>query len=514
VLTGAGWTAEGDLELEGERAGSDAGELVFVARDLLIEHAFPLPDGERFAVRVPATRVPSLAGELPLRQALWEVVARPAGTATDAHGVPAMVAEQLYGQLPIRTEVDHKPFAFGMRRDGAAVVVVRSDLGADERGPYRQRELRDTVYRARRSQPLRDAVVYASYDGRQCSDSPRAIHAELVRRGAPLEHLWVIADGMARAPAGAAVLREGSREHYEALANARYVVANDHFPEWFRRRDDQICVQTWHGTPLKRLGFDVSAMHKTKLRFESHWAEQERNWQYVLSPNRYTTPILRKAYRLDGEMLETGYPRNDVLVRPDRDAAGLELRARLGIPPGVRTVLYAPTFRDNVMDRRNRHRLDLNLDIDRLRDALGRDTVILFRKHHDVLDPVPATADGFVRDVSAYPDGTELLLAADVLITDYSSAMFDYANTGRPMLFFTYDLELYRDEVRGFYFDFEQRAPGPLLRTSDQLAEALADLDAVRDAHAQRYAEFAAEFCELDDGAASGRVVDHIFAQE
>jgi len=92
--------------------------------------------------------------------------------------------------------------------------------------------------------------------------------------------------------------------------------------------------------------------------------------------------------------------------------------------------------------------------------------------------------------------------------------MFDYANTGRPMLFFTYDLELFRDEVRGFYFDFEQRAPGPLLRTSDQLAEALADLDAVRDAHAHRYAEFAAEFCELDDGAASGRVVDHIFAQE
>jgi CDP-glycerol glycerophosphotransferase len=82
------------------------------------------------------------------------------------------------------------------------------------------------------------------------------------------------------------------------------------------------------------------------------------------------------------------------------------------------------------------------------------------------------------------------------------------------MLFFTYDLELFRDEVRGFYLDFEQRAPGPLLRTSDQLAEALQSLDAVRDAHAQRYADFAAEFCELDDGGAAGRVVDHIFAQE
>ena len=124
-------------------------------------------------------------------------------------------------------------------------------------------------------------------------------------------------------------------------------------------------------------------------------------------------------------------------------------------------MLYAPTFRDHVTDRRGRYRLDLHLDLERCATAVGEDTVILFRKHHYVIDPVPATADGFVRDVSSYPDGTELLLAADVLITDYSSMMFDFANTGRPMLFFTYDLETYRDEVRGFYFDFLERAPGP-----------------------------------------------------
>src|SRR5690349_18436452 len=146
-----------------------------------------------------------------------------------------------------------------------------------------------------------------------------------------------------------------------------------------------------------------------------------------------------------------------------------------------------PTYRDFARDRRGRYRLEPALDIERLRAAVGEDTVILFRKHHYVLDPVPETADGFVRDVSTYPDGTELLLAADVLITDYSSLMFDYANTGRPMLFFTYDLDLYRDEVRGFYFDFLERAPGPLLRTSDQVAEALADIDAVRAQYAARY---------------------------
>ena len=104
------------------------------------------------------------------------------------------------------------------------------------------------------------------------------------------------------------------------------------------------------------------------------------------------------------------------------------------------------------------------------------------------------------------------MLAADVLVTDYSSMMFDFANTGRPMLFFTYDLDAYRDEIRGFYFDFENDAPGPLLRTTEELVDALGDIDAVMAAHASRYQAFASTFCALDDGHAAARVVDALFA--
>jgi CDP-glycerol glycerophosphotransferase len=516
VLTAAEWQPGGELELEGVlHAAAGSQELVLHARELMIEHVFALHgggDGDTFRARLSAARIPSLAGELPLPQGFWELFARPAGTLTEADEVPVHLSEALHAQLPIQTELAHKQYALGTNREEIAQLVVRQNLDADERGPYNQRRLRTVVYRAARAEPLRDAVVYTSFGGRQCSDSPRAIHDELVGRGAALEHLWVVEDGQAQVPAGAVELREGSREHHEALARARFVVVNDHFPDWFRRREEQVCVQTWHGTPLKRLGFDVSAMHNTKRRFESHWDERVHNWQYVVSPNHFSTPILQHAYRVEGEMLETGYPRIDVLARPGRDAAGLELRRRLGIPDGLRTVLYAPTFRDQVVDRRGRYRLDLHLDLERLRAAVGQDTVILFRKHHYVVDPVPATADGFVRDVSMYPDATELLLAADVLVTDYSSLMFDYANTGRPMLFFTYDLDSYRDEVRGFYFDFLARAPGPLLATTDEVAAALVDLDAVRRQYAERYAAFVAEFCELDDGHAAARVVDRVFA--
>jgi CDP-glycerol glycerophosphotransferase len=174
-------------------------------------------------------------------------------------------------------------------------------------------------------------------------------------------------------------------------------------------------------------------------------------------------------------------------------------------------VMYAPTYRDHVVDRRGRYRLDLHLDLERLKQAVGDDTVILFRKHHYVADQVPTDADGFVRDVSKYPDGTELMLAADVLVTDYSSMMFDFANTGRPMLFFTYDLEAYGDEIRGFYVDYVATVPGPLLDTTDQVADALRDIDAVQADYAERYAAFSERFCELDDGRASERVVDRIF---
>ncbi len=387
---------------------------------------------------------------------------------------PVMLAAALYEDLPVETVVDHKPFRLGMAPDGDAILFVQRDLDPDERGARQQRRLRLTTYAPGREEPLRDAVVYTAFGGRQYSDNPRALHEEMVRRELPLEHLWVVSDGMCRVPDTATVVRANSREHYEAMARSRFVVANDHFPDWFERRPDQVGLQTWHGTPLKQLGFDVSNLRNAVRRFERHWDRHVINWQYVLSPNRFTTPILARAYAIEGEMLETGYPRNDVLARADRDARGAEIRARLGLPADRRVVLYAPTFRDDVRDSRGRFRLEQALDIDRLRAAVGDDTVVLYRKHHYCVDPAPATADGFVRDVSAYPDATELMLAADVLVTDYSSMMFDFANTGRPMLFYTYDLDAYRDEIRGFYFDFAERAPGPLLRTTDELAAALA----------------------------------------
>ena len=514
VVGFAQWSPDGTLELRGNGADGEEAqglELVLASAGRGEQHAFiaRLESGGRFSVTLRPARVRTMAGELPLPEGRWELRAR---THANPKGALMAVAPELEARLGLSTVVDHKPFSLEQAQDGRAVLVVRRDLDEEERGAYHQRRLRRTVYGPAASAPLRDTVVYSSFLGRQYSDSPRAIHEELVRRGAPVEHLWVVRDGRCNVPATATALREGSREYHEALGRARFVVSNDHFPDWFARRPEQVCLQTWHGTPLKRLGFDVSDLRRTVRRFERRWEQQVGNWQYVLSPNRFTTPILRRAYAVEGEMLETGYPRNDVLARPDRDVAAGRLRSRLGIPGDARVVLYAPTYRDQVVDSRGRFRLDLHLDVERLRESVGDDTVVLFRKHHYIHDAVPATSDGFVRDVSTFPDATELMLVADVLLTDYSSMMFDFANTGRPMLFFTYDLEAYQERIRGFYFDFEATAPGPLVRTTDEVAAALLDLDAVRAEYAQRYGAFASRFCEFDDGGAAARVVDRVFA--
>jgi CDP-glycerol glycerophosphotransferase len=155
----------------------------------------------------------------------------------------------------------------------------------------------------------------------------------------------------------------------------------------------------------------------------------------------------------------------------------------------------------------------MKLDLERMHRRFKDDSVLLIRGHQLVANSVDTSMfGGFARNVSHYPDISDLYLVADVLVTDYSSVMFDFVNTGRPMVFFTHDLEAYRDDLRGFYVDFEAEAPGPLLGHTTEVADAVADLDAVAAAHADRYDAFRRKFASLEDGRASGRFVDQFLA--
>ncbi|MGH3265590.1 MAG: CDP-glycerol glycerophosphotransferase family protein, partial [Trebonia sp.] len=353
-------------------------------------------------------------------------------------------------------------------------------------------------------------MLFVSWKGKQCADNPLAIAAELRRRGDGREQIWAVTDYSRPAPPGARTVLTGTRDYFEAVARCRYLISNDDMPAHYRKPKGQFYLQTWHGTTLKRIGFDVEDPRfisgATYLR---RLAADVARWDLLLSPNPFSTAALTQAFRYAGEVRETGYPRNDVLSSADRDEIAARVRNRLGLPAGKRVVLYAPTWRDDRNVHSGRYRFDLALDVAAAREALGEDHVLLLRGHHIMANDVTAgDSGGFCIDVTGYPEIADLYLLADVLITDYSSAMFDFAATGKPILLFTYDLEHYRDELRGFYFDFEEQAPGPLLRTSQDVITALRDIDPITERYRSRYADFVARYCPLDDGKASARAIE------
>jgi CDP-glycerol glycerophosphotransferase len=260
-------------------------------------------------------------------------------------------------------------------------------------------------------------------------------------------------------------------------------------------------VQTWHGTPLKRIHADVLWGPEGLLE---HLSLDVDRWDVLLSPNGYSTTTFRQAFRWPGEILEIGYPRNDVLLSPRAAEIRSRVRRELGIEDGRTAVLYTPTWRDDAFWSDTLQE-PLELDVDRFLAELGDDHVLLLRLHYKLTGRLRHRDHPAVRDVSAVADVSDLYLAADAMVTDYSSTMFDFAVTGKPLLFYTYDLEKYRDELRGFYFDLSVDPPGPLVTTTEELLNQLRGIDAVTSEHAAAYARFRQRFCHLDDGRATER---------
>ncbi|HEX8509045.1 MAG TPA: CDP-glycerol glycerophosphotransferase family protein [Propionibacteriaceae bacterium] len=345
--------------------------------------------------------------------------------------------------------------------------------------------------------------VYNSFNGRY-SDNPRAIHRAMLRRGGRHEHVWLL-DERHRAgfPRGVSTVPIASHAAVAALEAADVLVANCHtdLDSW-EKRPGTTYLQTWHGTPLKRIhraalqGWGVEVMDVLDTEIE--------RWDRLITPSRAGTQLLRSAFGYTGAVLETGYPRNDVLVGAGRDERRAQVRRRLGIADDTTAVLYAPTYRDDELDGAD---VPLALDTDALAGRLGDGHVLLLRLHYFLGHRRTATRGPHIQDLSSHPEIADLYLAADVLVTDYSSALFDFAVTGKPILLYTYDLEHYRDRLRGFTVDLEAEAPGPLLHDQLQLTEALLDLPQVVAAYEERYAAFRERYCHLEDGHATERVL-------
>ncbi|MGW1891513.1 bifunctional glycosyltransferase family 2 protein/CDP-glycerol:glycerophosphate glycerophosphotransferase [Streptomyces sp. NPDC002004] len=368
-------------------------------------------------------------------------------------------------------------------------------------------------YREQLRAPLDpDLAVFSAYWDRGVTCSPAAVAAALGELAPHIRPVWIVRRSDAPlAPPGTTVVSPGDRRYWQVLARATYFVNNVNFPDALVKRPGQIHVQTHHGTPLKRMGVDQLAFPATS-RGVDYDALMERcsRWDYSLSANRHSTETWERAYPTGFTSLDFGCPRNDVYYRATAEDIR-RIRARLGIGDGTTALLYAPTHRDYESGWTPR------LDLERLADTLGPGFRLLVRGHYFYdRGPSPLQAlhsRGRIVDVSGYDSVEELSLAADALITDYSSVMFDYANLNRPVLVLADDWETYA-VTRGVYFDITEEAPGVVARSQDELTDALLS-GAYRGAEArERLARFRDRFCEFDDGHAAERVVRRVFLGE
>lgn len=356
----------------------------------------------------------------------------------------------------------------------------------------------------------KNLLLFESGIGRQYADSPRYIYEEILKRGLNYKKVWVCNKNIRFNDSNTIRIKRLSPSYYYYLAKAKVWINNQNFPTYIKKRPQTLYIQTWHGTPLKKMLFDIKNILGRSPDYLERVSNATKTWDYLISPSPYATDAFRSAFNFKGNIIETGYPRNDIFYRDDQNELIKVIRNRLNIPKGKKVILYAPTFRDDQTSARNRFLFEIPLDLYKMKKSLGEDYVLLIRMHVVISNRIRIDEElqDFAQNVSNYSDMQELLLIADVLITDYSSVMFDFANTKRPMLFYTYDLEKYRDEVRGFYIDFEKEAPGPLIKTTEDLIYHIINLKNFKSKYGKKYDLFYKKYCPLEDGKSSSRIVD------
>src|SRR5690625_2330686 len=322
---------------------------------------------------------------------------------------------------------------------------------------------------------LNNVIVFESFLGKQYSDNPKAIYLYMKSNYPQYKLYWSVDKRYKNKfeNEGLNILPRFSVKWMLKMARAKYWITNSRLPLWMPKPQGTIYIQTWHGTPLKRLAKDIEEVHMPGVstkKYKEDFKMEAKKWNVLISPNPYSTKIFKKAFDFKGEIIESGYPRNDLLYTNNNKKNINEIKLKLNIPRNKKVILYAPTWRDDEYSQVGKYKFDLRLDLDLLKRKFGNDFIVILIMHYLVAENLNLSAhEGFAFDFSMHNDINDLYLISDVLITDYSSVFFDYANLRKPILFFVYDIDSYRDKLRGFYFNIENEAPGPLTKTTEEI---------------------------------------------
>ncbi|TDM12404.1 CDP-glycerol glycerophosphotransferase family protein [Macrococcus lamae] len=356
-----------------------------------------------------------------------------------------------------------------------------------------------------------DLIVFESNVGKSVIDSPKVIYDELSKRNHPCEIVWVTNKIYPFNDEKVKTVKRLSPSYFYYLSRAKFWINNQNLPYYIRKHKNTEYIQTWHGTPLKKMLNDIKVFEGRDENYKNRVNIATRKWDYLISPSQYATEKFTSAFNFNKTMLEIGYPRNDVFYKSNDKFINQQcqiIKQKINIGDDRKIILYAPTFRDDQLKSSNH---ELNLDFEQLQ-LLKDDYIILLKPHLLVGNKIsiPEQYQDFIYNVSNYHEIMDLYLISDICVTDYSSVMFDFANTRKPLLFYTYDLEHYRDHLRGFYMNFEEEAPGPLLFTTEQIVQSIVGIETVQAAYAPRYMKFIEKYCEYEKGSAAETIVNSL----
>ena len=359
-------------------------------------------------------------------------------------------------------------------------------------------------------------VMFESFLGRNVSGNPKYLYEQMIKDGLDNKYdlIWILNNIDEPINGSGKKVKRKTLKYYYYMATSKYWIFNCRQADEIIKRKENIYLQTWHGTPLKKLAMDMDNVNmagQTDINeYKEKFYNNSRRWDYLLIQNDYSREIFKKAFAFNKTILN-GYPANDILYTVNNKESIDKIKDKLNIPKNKKIILYAPTWRDDNFYKKGHYRMNIELDLDKMQKELGNEYIILLRMHYLITNNINIEKyKGFVYDYSQGYDIQELYLVSDILITDYSSVMFDYSNLNRPIIFFTYDIEQYRDALRGFYFDFEEEAPGPLVVDTEGVIECLKSIDDINKQYKNKKEKFYNKFCHIDDGNKAKEILDAI----
>ena len=419
------------------------------------------------------------------------------------------------------TRQDSKLKAIGLdiaKKSTAFRALSRDALNYKRKSDYQKR--------TKKEKTDSKVILFSTFDGRYYGDSPKAIYEYMLSdsRFDDFTFVWAF-----RKPKDFKFLLEnkntyivqvGTPQYELTCAKAKYWLFNSRIGDYIYPKEDQVYVQLWHGTPLKRLGYDIvksdNAMNSRK-EIQHKYKIDAKKFKYILVPSDFAKEKFISAWNLksfgkENAVIAKGYPRNDFLFHfTEEDVKSI--KEELDLPKDKKVILYAPTWRDNQHSSELGYTYKTEADFDKLKELLSDEYIILFRAHYLVANEFDFEKyKGFIWDVSNVADINRLYIASDMLITDYSSVFFDYANLKRPIIFYMYDYNSYANKIRGFYVNTDE-LPGPIVLTTEKLAKAIKSIDLENFSFDKKYPEFANRFNYLDDGYAAKRVAETVIEE-